>query len=558
MDPIKLSILDYDQCIKDKGYKEVTSNFIHETSSTKFHPEGLFSEEIFGQITSPERLIRNGYIDLHTSVFHPRIFKILKSLKGLYEEILSGKSYAGFNASTGDFEKASMDDMEAEPGSLPWVEVGTGFSFFTKYFLKLNIKPTESISRNDKILLLGKYRNKVSVTKWLVIAAGQREYQEDSKGGGSSEEINKLYSSLLRLTKAIPPKSENSPVFDTIRYAIQCKINDIHAYIVDFLDGKAGFVQRKYGYRKLAYATRNVITSPNMAAISPSSPQFHDLFESKVPLFQAAKAFQPLVVFNLKQQFFGSIFDISSNNVNLIDWNTGELVYREISETEKNRFLLSDEIVDIINLYRNQKIRFKPVRTQDVDGNFYKLYMMYDTGKEIWIYRNIEEFKKNLEDQNVVFDEKYIRDFTYADMMYISTYFATRGRNVTITRYPAIEPGSIFPSKVHLVSTKPGRIVTFKSTIGNEITFPEYPIIGARSVDSTILHPSRLAGLDADFDGDTISVNSVMSKEANDECNNYYNSLGSLIDINGSLLVNIDTDLINWITYNLTRDPSVK
>ena len=129
---------------------------------------------------------------------------------------------------------------------------------------------------------------------------------------------------------------------------------------------------------------------------------------------------------------------------------------------------------------------------------------------------------------------------------------------MTITRYPAIEPGSIFPSKVHLVSTKPGRIVTFRSSVGNDFQFPEYPIIGARSVDSTILHPSRLAGLDADFDGDTISVNSVMSKEANDECNEYYNSLGALIDLNGSLLVNIDTDLINWITYNLTRDPSVK
>lgn len=515
MDPIKLSILNYEQRIKDKGYKEVTSNFIHETSSTKFHPEGLFSEEIFGQVTSPERLVRNGYIDLHTTVFHPRIYRILKSLKGLYEEIIAGKSYAGFNAKLGDFEKASMDDMEAEPGTLPWVEVGTGFTFFLKYFPKLNIQPTESISRTDKILLLNKYRNMVTVSKWIVIAAGQREYQEDAKGG-ASEEINKLYSALLRLTKALPPKSEQSPVFDTVRYAVQNKINEIHEYGVNFLDGKAGFVQRKYGYRKLAYATRNVITSPNMAAMSPSSPQFHDLFETKVPLFQAAKAFQPLVVFNLKEQFFNNIFNISSNNVSLIDWNTGELVYREITEAEKNRFMLSDEIVDIINLYRNNKIRFKPVRAQDIDGKWYKLYMMYDTGKDVWIFRNIDEFKQNLIDQGVEFNDQYIRDFTYADMLYISTYFSTQGRNVTITRYPAIEPGSIFPSKVHLVSTKPGRIVTFRSSVGNDIQFPEYPIIGARSVDSTILHPSRLAGLDADLNtSEHYTGNSVVHKPIN-------------------------------------------
>ena len=557
MDPIKLEILNYEQRIKDKGYLEVKSNFIHETSSAKFHPEGLFSEEIFGQIASPERLVRNGYIDLHTTVFHPRVFKILRSLKGLYEEIIAGKSYAGFNTTTGDFEKCSINEMESDPKENGWAEVGTGFTFFLKWFPKLNIKPTESISRNDKIILLNKYRNRLLVGKWIVVAAGQREYEEDARGGGRSEEINKYYSSLLRLATAIPKDSDKSPVFDTIRYAIQCKINDIHAYIVDFLDGKPGFVQRKYGYRKLAYATRNVITSPNMAAASDGDPQFHDLFESKVPLYQAAKGFQPLVIFNLKEQFFSQIFTTSSDSVPLIDWDTNELVYREISESEKNRFTLSAEIEDIISLFRNHKTRYKPVRVKATDDKYYKLFLLYDTGDTIRIFRNIAEFEQNLADQGVKFDPKYIRDFTYADMLYISTYYATYGRNCTITRYPAIEPGSIYPSKVHLVSSKPGRVVKFIGRMGNATEFPEYPVIGARWVDSTILHPSRLAGLDADFDGDTISVNSVMSKEANDECNEYYNSVGALVDLNGSLLVNLDTDLVKWITFNLTRDPSM-
>lgn len=516
MDPIKLEILNYEQRIKDKGYLEVKSNFIHETSSAKFHPEGLFSEEIFGQIASPERLVRNGYIDLHTTVFHPRVFKILRSLKGLYEEIIAGKSYAGFNTTTGDFEKCSINEMESDPKENGWAEVGTGFTFFLKWFPKLNIKPTESISRNDKIILLNKYRNRLLVGKWIVVAAGQREYEEDARGGGRSEEINKYYSSLLRLATAIPKDSDKSPVFDTIRYAIQCKINDIHAYIVDFLDGKPGFVQRKYGYRKLAYATRNVITSPNMAAASDGDPQFHDLFESKVPLYQAAKGFQPLVIFNLKEQFFSQIFTTSSDSVPLIDWDTNELVYREISESEKNRFTLSAEIEDIISLFRNHKTRYKPVRVKAVDDKYYKLFLLYDTGDTIRIFRNIAEFEQNLADQGVKFDPKYVRDFTYADMLYISTYYATHGRNCTITRYPAIEPGSIYPSKVHLVSSKPGRVVKFIGRMGNTTEFPEYPVIGARWVDSTILHPSRLAGLDADLNtSEHYTGNSVVHKPIN-------------------------------------------
>lgn len=183
---------------------------------------------------------------------------------------------------------------------------------------------------------------------------------------------------------------------------------------------------------------------------------------------------------------------------------------------------------------------------------------MYDTGKEIRFFRDEESLKTQLENQGMTYDPKYVRDMTYADMLYIATYFATQNRSCTITRYPAIEPGSIYPSKVHLVSTKPGRIVKFSGVMGESfITLPEYPIIGNRCVDSTILHPSRLAALDADFDGDTISVNGIMSDEANKEVDAYYNSLGSLVDLSGGLLVNLDTDLVKWITFNLTRDPSI-
>ena len=530
MDPVKLGILDYDKIIQQKGYREVTSNFVHETSSTKFHPQGLYSEEIFGQIASPERLVRNGYIDLHTYIFHPRIYKIIKALKGLYEEIISGKSYAGFNAKIGDFEKASLNDMELDPKDTPWVEVGTGFTFFLKYWPKVNLKGTGSIARNDKLLILQKYRNRLMCSKWIVVAAGLRDYEVDARGVGSSEDINKLYNSLLNLARAIPAKGGDSPIFDTIRYAIQKKVNDIHAYIVDFLDGKSGFVQRKYGYRKLAFGTRNVITSPNMAAESSHSPQFHDLFETKVPLFQAAKAFQPLVIYHLKSLFFSTVLDPTSENVGVIDFKTHELVYRTIDNTEKNRFLLSESIVDIINLYRNNKIRFRPVRILMADGQYYGIWLMYDTGKEIRYFRDEASLKAQLEAQNQTFDPKYVRDMTYADMLYIATFFATLNRSCTITRYPAIEPGSIYPSKVHLVSTKPGRVVQLTDTMGvNFYTLPEYPMIGNRCVDSTILHPARLAGLDADFDGDCAASGSKIEIRFTHEFKNQFPELEKYI-----------------------------
>ena len=56
--PFNIVLMNVDQFISDNKLLEVTSPFIHEPSTSNFHKEGIFSEDVFGLVASQDRLIR--------------------------------------------------------------------------------------------------------------------------------------------------------------------------------------------------------------------------------------------------------------------------------------------------------------------------------------------------------------------------------------------------------------------------------------------------------------------------------------------------------------------
>jgi hypothetical protein len=108
--PLNLDLLDVDDAIVKHKYGEVTSTFIKQTGSLEFDAEGLFSETIFGEITSPMRLIRFGYITLNTTIIHPRIYRAIVRLKQLYKEIMNRSSYSIWDNKDKDFVRADEID----------------------------------------------------------------------------------------------------------------------------------------------------------------------------------------------------------------------------------------------------------------------------------------------------------------------------------------------------------------------------------------------------------------------------------------------------------------
>ena len=250
-----------------------------------------------------------------------------------------------------------------------------------------------------------------------------------------------------------------------------------------------------------------------MEASEPDSPQAHKPDEVKVPLYQAAKGYSALVIYWMRLLFYSNIVGQGSEAISLIDPENNLLGYVPVDDKDKDLLTSTEGIEKTIDRFRDPDFRFRPVTARS-KGKPYYLYLVYDDGKKIYMFRNINEFKQ---DYNGDFDIKKLRPLTYIEMLYTVTYYVSKGRYGLITRYPVTDQQSIFPAKTHLMSTSPARIVTLvaNAASGEGEMLPEYPVIGSTVEDVLKFHPSRRAGLGADYDGDTVSWNPIYGEEAN-------------------------------------------
>lgn len=539
--PFNIAYMDVDAFIKNRHLKPVTSHSVFYPSTTDFHPEGLFSEEIFGQIGTPERFTRHGYIVLNTKVLHPLTYLNITKMKRVYESIMMGKTYAVFNEEVKDFEKCDEDT----PGA------NTGFLFFMSRFLDIDFKSTGSIKRENKIKQIKEYKDKLFIDKILVTPAGTRDVRQ-TDDQVSSEEINKIYSAILALSMGMPKQMSKDPNYDSIRFNIQQKVVEVYLYLENLLLGnKKSFLPGKMMARTVALGTRNVITAANLEAADPDDPSYLKHDESLIPLYQTAKAYQHHAIHQIRVSFFEEIFSVGAGQAAVIDPKTFKLVYEEIPEKEKNVYWTPDGLEDLITRYANNENRFDSVSVRNSAGKEFYFFLVYDTGEDIYLLRNLEEFKDLLGDK---FDMQYIRPLTMTELMYIATFAVTNDKYVYITRYPVLNMESTYPSRIHLGSTTPSRVVTFRAQTDDTvfITLPAYPIINGEHLDSTVAHPTKLKGLDGDYDGDTVSVNFVWSEDANEQIRASFQEPSSMVDTNGNLIDGAKTDLIDWTIYNFT------
>ena len=541
--PLNLNLLNIDEFIRLHDCKRVTSTFIYEPSSRILKNDGLFSEDIFGQLNSPERLIKFGYIELNCVIFHPVVYSTICTLKRLYGDILARKAYAKFDNEKGDF--VACEDYEED--------ADTGFAFFMAHWNKVKLVKNASVSQNDKVDLIRNAGGAAFMSKCLVMPAQIRDVNPDSSRL-EPDSINKLYLSLINYTNAMAPEEAESPIYDGIRFSIQKKVAEIYQYIFDMIEGKFGFFQRKYGSRALALGTRNVLSPALLNSKSPSDPTQLKIDEVGVPLFQGLKMAMPLIVYRTKQIFFSNIFSQSSDQVALIDPKTYNLVYKPITEDEKNKFISSEGIEKLVNLFRDREFRYKPLICKSNEEIYY-ICAVYDIGNRIFLVRSITELKQILNDLHEIFDPSKLRPITYIEFFYISGWFATLGKYAEICRYPAEKLGNVMPCKIHLMSTTPSRTVLLQySENADPITLPEYPIMDVKFVDSIQVHASIEPGLNADHDGDTGSLNMVLSDEANEEIERYCDSPSRWINTTGGGQIGC-LYLEPMPIYNLTRDP---
>lgn len=535
MDPGSIQIFDA-KPERLKYIGKVTVLDIFQNNSRDFHDAGLFSSTIFGRVGSKERLVRFGYIDLYVPVLHPRIFNRLCSLKQLYKGIMAGAEYAVWNEADKDFEKS--DRLNGQ----------TGYYFFLSHLDKIKFKRTNSKLRDEKIEIIRQNMDKALTTKVLVMPAGLRDLEVDENDGIDQHEINDLYRSIIRIANNMASVSDtNSHVVDKGRYALQIAFNELHDYLMtNVTKGKGSFFASKFGRRKLRYGTRSVLSVASTSVKHLDDPTNFKPNNTKVGVFQAVKATEPLFIHHLKKNYLDRVFS-GENSAWLIDPKTLERVEVRLKPRTIDRWTTIEGLTKVINAFQNAHLR-KEYVTLD---NYY-VGLVYRKDGYYKLLHSLDDIPDDKQS-----DKDHCYPITYGELFFILCNRYIKDCPSDITRYPIEGSGSIYPSYSYLVTTdNPLRMTELNDEwVATDNITSQYPNPDSDHwFDTMSPHPIRLTGMGADHDGDMCNNNICYSEEAKRDSLSYLNSMNAHIDSDGGIIASPFIDVVNMVIYNMTGD----
>ena len=538
-----VELLNPGEYIKNHWLSEVTETLIRIPSTTEYHPEGLFSEEIFGLINSPERMTRFGYINLNTTIIAPPIYRFIRSVAPWHEDVMAGRIRAHYDPKTKTLTRSTDGTGD------------TGFSFYLSIYPDMKFKDSPSPARQERVDVINKYRKQSLYTQYLVEPAGIRDLAVSDTGRLLIDDINKLYIQLLNLAQSMNG-SITSPIYDPIRFSIQSKAMEIYSYLDNMMSGKRGFMQHHFGNRRVALGTRNVISAADYASARPDSPQLLKADETQIGLFQVAKGIQPAVLYYLKTLFFDQVFPASqeSATVTVVNPKTWEMDYVDVDIDTKERFTSPDGIYSIINRFRAFDYRKRPMSVKDHKGTPYYFYGAYIQSGKLYLFRSIKVLSETI-GKPVEELKKLVWGLTWIEALYMATYQAVSTKFVYMTRYPVLGDGSCYPSRVHLVATRPSHAVTLTALYDNapQVYYPEYPDLNGQFQDGMAISSPHLGPTGGDHDGDTMSANFTLTEDSCEETRAYLNSPKSLLDTNNRLVNGQATDLVVLAFFAFTH-----
>lgn len=517
---ISLLILSSDNI---RNMKQVKVLDIFETVGSKnFHPDGLFSTEIYGKVGDERRNRLFGYMDLRLKVFHPVVFKALLDLKELYGGIMSGKAYAKFNPATKDFDACSPTD-----GS-------TGFAFFLKHFHELQFEERKSTSREFAIRMVNKSRESCLFDKFLVMPAGLRDFTVLPNGKPEEDEINSLYRRVLSIANVIGQHGGGADEshMDSTRYGLQIAVNAIYAYVINLLEGKTKLIQGWWTSRKIFQSTRNVITSNVQTVDRLFDNRTVGPNDTVVGLYQSLRAIFPLAV-NLIRGYSGKVFSGPNTPATLVNRKTFEREVASVPPEHYDEWMTQEGIEGIVGRFEVELLRHEPI---EVDGRYFGL--VYNDGKRVKFCQGIEELPEG-------FDKKYLSPITYAELFYLSVFQRVKETPAFVTRYPITGYGSIYPSWIYLKTTT--RSMSMKVLDENwqesDVVAAEFPVRGTPFVNSMSPSISHLIRMTADFDGDVCSLTAVLSDDGIEEIKSLLNNKDYYVGVNGKMVFSCSNDV---------------
>jgi hypothetical protein len=494
--PANIKLMDtHDPRIKQ--FKLVTSLDTFDGMNTNnFHPEGLFSTEIFGRVGTPERDRTMSFIHTKIPILHPFMFKKIIGLRALYKGIITGKQYATWNKDELDFTPSDMVSGE------------TGFFFFLSHLHEIQFKRTSSDSRDADIELVYKaIKDKtIAATYVPVYPAGLRDAYVEEDGRVTEDEVNPLYRSLISASNALPNHADyNDAVFNTTRVSMQNAVNNIFDYFWNLYSGKRGFARDKFYSRGVFNGTRNVLTAACADIPELGVKHVPNINNTVIGLYQTMKGVLPVTIHAVLTGWLSTVFSAGDGRAYVTDRKTLKQKLVNLDRAIYDKFNTPAGIEKLINGFSNKKLRTKPVM---VDGDYLGLVFAGEiNGRKVFkFFSDIDDLPKGL-------DRDSVRPITWIEFFYTANYRKWNTYPMVFTRYPVAGLGSTYLCKVYCKTTVIGEqrwelgddweIKDFHD--GNDITYAyEYPIIKEPQNYFETAAPAtgRLGGLGADFDGD--------------------------------------------------------
>lgn len=533
--PFNLSLLNLDQNQMYKLLGQVTSGNMFDGANYNLHPEGLWSNELFGPMGSPDRMNKQAYIDMFVETLHPLVYREMISSSAVLDDIMAGKVYAVF-----DKEKKMFVQSNAIDGR-------TGYAFFWECLKDLELEDTGSPKRQETIKLMKKNKDIMNLSKFIVLQAGYRDV-EFKDGQINHDEVNQIYRELLSLSNSLGSSVHRNDIalVDNIRYAIQKCTLKLFMYLGEITGhGKKKLIQGKWALRNVFQTTRNVITAPRPSGRFANDPRNSGYFNIKVGIFQHLVTNMPYTVRGIKNSFLAEKFGNPLEPVSLVNKKSLKEELVNVRNEWFDLFQSEEGIKKLVQRFRPKDVRH---RVMEVDGKYLALIYKGPDGT-FKIMKSIDELPPGR-------SKDHVSPLTFIELLYICTNEYIDNAPGFCTRYPIEGVGSNVPGFTKMITTT-------KSEIRRELNdnweidetkkpFYQFPINNVAVFDSMSPPTVAYKGQGADNDGDMENLITAFTREAREELINYKKSREAYIGPDGSIRYQLSYDTVNFVCANLS------
>ncbi|WP_396190397.1 hypothetical protein [Flavobacterium sp.] len=534
--PVNLTLLKLEE--KDLVKLGEVSELNIFSSGNTFHPHGLFSSVLFGQVGNPIRNKTFAYTDLHCEVLHPVVYRAIIGCKAYYKQIMEGSVSAVWNLETKEFERSTESHAE------------TGYTFFLKHLPELQFKKNDSERRSANIELINNAlkENKALLRYLLVMPAGLRDYSVNPNGVPEEDEINTYYRRIMPQSQLIDPlmAKKNPHVYDNIYSNLQNSLNELFWYIESLMQGKNKLVLGKWLSRKIFNSTRNVLTASVNKAVSIDDQNRIRSNEVGCGLYQFLRAIAPISLFSIKNTYLSDVFVENNQFAYLTNMKTlqKEEVLGSHIQKDYDQWTSMEGLETLIDNFGNLDIRHFPVTLNK--GKHY-LGLIYNDGKYVKFFQGINDVPESM-------DKKHVSPVTMGEILYMSVARHNCKFPGLTTRYPINGYGGIYPAWIKIRTTTEYQQLEELNDLWEPSghVFPTFPIRDKDYLNGIAVHQSHMALMGADMDGDTISLVAMTTDEAIEEIRKTLNSKSYYLNSEKKIIFGNSADVLSAVLAYMT------